>query len=476
MRKRRSKGLWGHSKGLLGLVLLLAAPAWGTGRDVLSSLEGNPSAAATDEVSDLYRRSRNPFARLWLVDVLYGRVRKHGDPKALEALVAASRDKNPDVRRRAVSGLESFRFLSAQDVRQAWIARLGQAASQAEKDPVPGVRGAGQQLRRSIERWERGAAEGRKAERPARDEGLYAEEAPSREPREWRRAWGVLLWIVAFQLLACLWQRLAVSVLGASEEAWAPVRAAWRACMDRPLLFVYPIGAVAMVTLVIGVSGARFLISLALPPEAAPWGPRAVLLAAAVYFSAGLCAFIPAAVLAGTLALGTSARPLPGRIPGFMALGLYLLLLWPRELAARLSGRPLPASWAARVGAPLAGAFAAALMARRGLGWRQALKEAASSFAGAAGEPAAKLLGRPLAQPAAALLILAAPTLAALAVPPAVWASGFSPARMFGFWFVTEGAFAVGFGLWAGAIMSACGLTVLACLAAVHAGREVGHG
>jgi hypothetical protein len=190
--------------------------------------------------------------------------------------------------------------------------------------------------------------------------------------------------------------------------------------------------------------------------------------------------FVPAALLAAELAedsgkhgAGVMFIMALRRLPTMCWLAVVLLAGWPWELARRAL-KLKPSSWRAQEGAPLAGLLAAVLVAKDGVGAREALRRAPAAFGSSADHPGASLFGRPLFQPQVVTALLAAPALFTLSVLPARLAH-FSPARMFGLWFLSDGLFAVGFGVWAAALLSCAALGVLLSIGGVHASHRRRH-
>jgi hypothetical protein len=432
--------------------------------DALATLEQNPSSAATEQVARIYRGTKDPYARLWLVDALYARVREHQDARALEVLWEASRDKHPDVRRKAVAGLEAFRYLPETRVRELWLAKVESAAQRASRDPSSAVRSAGVELGAATRRW--------------RDEKAAAP-PPPREGGEFSRALAgampqVFVWVVSLQLVGFAWHKLGVALLGRLASGGEAVIAAIGAFDRRPALLLYPAATSVLLLPTLGLTLAWLLIVAGMPSSEAEsvfgaW--RALRIFCVVYLSSGLACFLPAELLAGALAGGF--RRAARRFLGFALLGLICLVwVWPAEALERLwtarSGGPL--SWTARTGAPLAALLAARLMIEGSLPAWEALRAAAERFPDAAAEPGSEYWGRPLGQPAFLLWCLASPVLFFASLAPAMLV-GFKPTQLFGLWFVTNVQFAVGFGWWAGALLSVSALGQMMILGAIKGGE-----
>lgn len=463
---------------LLALLLALGALPECAFADRLSSLERDPSRGAARQLSRMYGSAKDADARLWLVDVFYARVREHQDPEALEALIQACADPSPDVRRRAVDSLEAFRFLPEGGARGDRLHRIREAARQASRDPVAGVRAAGERMaewaRSREQEHPRAGGFGKAGENSNGRTRTGADgNVPSARNRvgallSWsgsgRPVLGVLTWVVCFQLLGFAWQRLTWAILRESGEAGRSLAAAWGRCVQRPAWLAVPILSSVGVTVLLGWKSARAILIAAVLPHGGPllegWG--------AAWSWLAVCAACGFIVLLGTSLfawLAAGRDPMVGvwaaarRLPDLMCLSLFLLFLaWPAGLALRLvRARPAKETWrwAARSSAPWAGALSAALMAQEDLSWRQALRRASRLFPPEDDEERSRFFRRTLSQPQFLFPCLAAPALFAFSLVPSVVGFGFSPTRLFGLWFVSDAAFAVGFGAWSGALLAA---------------------
>ncbi|MBI3547764.1 MAG: hypothetical protein HY078_01805 [Elusimicrobia bacterium] len=461
---------------LLAVLWLLASSAASAGET--KPIEPKAAPAAADKLAATLAKTKDPYARLWLVDALYQRVVDHSDSKAYASLVAAAADSNAQVRRRAVDALKSFKHLPNAEIAGTWLAAAQAEASRAAKDAVPDVRAAGAELESAVKVWKERAAK----EKP---EASAAPPVPgARGERETQaggqhRLAGILVWTIAFQLLGFFWQKLGIALIKKSVRAAQPVFDAWDWLMAHPKYMLFPCASTLALAGVVGTTLEYALVLSAMPstePREAALGMaiRACLL----YVLAGLCCFVPAAMLAASAAedpraeLGMTTLIWRGvvRLPRFIVLGIVLLACWPLELLRRTL-RLERRSWLFEEGAPFAGLSTAAVVGREKLGLRKAFQRAKTIFAGTAGAPESALFGRPFSQPELVTAFLATPALFAASVVPSM-ALKFSPARLFGFWFLSDGMFAIGFGLWASTLLCACVLAILLNLGAVHAAKR----
>ncbi len=449
------------SRCLALLLLLGASPASSaTPPDALSALEGDRSPEALGKLERLYRQAKNPYARLWVLDALYRRVESFHEEPALEVLLSACKDENPELRRHAVGGLKAWRHLPA-DRRVEWQTRLREAAVAAEKDESPEVREAGASLRQ-----------------------LLGNRTPAATPRTSRRRetspdlWkGLLLWTACVQIAGLLWYRMGISLLDQSGEPGRLAGDSIRLLYSRADFLLFPCLSAALLLAVVGVAGGRAIGGairvLGERPE--PLGTPAFLrFWMGFYLAAGLSVFVPAALLAQSASLPQAGfwcgagRALRA-VPSLVSLGVYLLVaVWPWEFLVRRGSSRW--AWMCRVGAPLSGYLTAALMAKDGLGWGKASERARELFDSESG-PATGWLGRPLRQVPLVLLMLCAPLFFAFSLLPSRLL-GLEPTKLLDLWFVSDGAFARSFGLWLGAIASSMFLAFLSAAAAAYAAKR----
>lgn len=447
------------------LALALGQAAHGTTRikpDALAALEQNPSVSATERVGRIYRESRDPYARLWLVEALYTRVRLYQDEKALEILVEASRDKSPDVRRKAIAGLEAVRYLPA-DRQGPWMKRIDAIASGAGKDKASGVRSAGKDLQEARRNWSAPPSE--HTPPPEGGSGEFSHWLFGAMPQ-------VFVWVVGLQLIGYLWHRLGMGVLAKMGATGAAVTEAIAVFDKKPVLLAFPLMTGVLLLPTLGLSLAYALIGSFLPSSEPIGWLSVALFSVVIYALAGLACFLPALLMVGHLSSGKWATL--KRLVGLIALAELALMLWPLEPLWRLfpkrrrEGGVL--GWLGRTGVPFASLLAGRLLIKERLGPWDALREASARFSAAGNEPGSELWGRAPFHPAFVLWSLASPVLFSLSLLPAVFL-GFQPTQLFGIWFLSSVQFAVGFGWWAGALLSVSAFGQLMILGAINGAK-----
>ena len=457
------------AKTLLAVLALALAggAARAAGPDAFSSLQQDPSPSAARRLAREYRGARNAYARLWLVNALYERVVRYSDASAFETLVAAADgDADPDVRRRAIESLASFRYLQGEAVRREWSARALASAKLAQASASPSIRESGVRLEEAARGWSA----------PARPAGEAAP-SPAPGPLAPSQLPGALAWAACIHLLAMAWQWMAVRLLHDSGRIGEPVLSTWRTFRARPSLLLFPAGACPLLVVFLGFAAAYGAAWLESPGAA---GAIAVLFAAAaLYVACAMACFVPAAVLGGVLASpAPSVRASLGRLPGVCAMGLFLFaVVWPAEALLRLFGRrPRGGSafaWAAGTGAPFAGVLAASVMSRESLGWLGSLRRAAGLFPAAGDDESSALFGRTLFQPQFLLAALAAFALMGFSLVPAMLFARFDPVQLFGWWLAGPETCVIAVGLWAGSLLSAGYLALLWSLGGARAAAMV---
>ncbi|MBI4347257.1 MAG: hypothetical protein HY553_10405, partial [Elusimicrobia bacterium] len=359
------------------------------------------------------------------------------DERALEALIEAAGDAQPDVRRRALAALEGWRGLPA-NARDGWRERLAAAAAKAAADKDTRVREAGEGLKGALSRGGRAPSE------------PLSGAPPGRSGRR-RAAFAAAVWAICAQLGVLAWARLIGSVLRQTENGVSGL-AKLEAGVSRMDFLVFPCVSVALLVCLTGVGGGLALVGALAP--AAKAVPVRVWLAGAVamYGACGLAAFVPAACLARRVARGDAAagavrslwRALRD-LPDALALGVLVLLSAPAE--------------------PLRGLRAAAATAAGGA--RRRAWPAAADRAVDAADP----LARPFTSGPLLAAYLAAPAvLTAAALPPQL--VGAPPIGLFELFFVSDAGFAWIFGVWAGAMAVAGFFGLWFSAAAMLAGSE----
>lgn len=153
---------------------LLACAAASRAADGLGRLQGDPSPEASKRLGRLYKSSESKDQRLWLIQALGARLRERGDAAALEALLSAASEKDPELRGAALRALAGFSALPEPQLRERWLAKLETAATKGLGHGAPAVRGGAQDLRSAIETW--------RGDSPP---PLSAPPSPTKDPRAW---------------------------------------------------------------------------------------------------------------------------------------------------------------------------------------------------------------------------------------------------------------------------------------------------
>jgi hypothetical protein len=439
------------------------------GTDGLAALEQNPSPQATEQVSQIYHQSKNPDQRLWLMDVLYNRVRQYHDAASLDLLWEAAKDKDPDVRRKAIGDLDSFRFLPEAQAREAWLVRIRAVIKAAEKDPSTVVRSAGDELKLSTQRWET-EKEAPVASKPT--------PRPSSNFQSLSRkvVLQIFVWMVCLQLIGYAWYKIGIDLLIQTGTPGRAVLKTFGAFEKNPLLAIFPLSMTLLVLLFLGVSVGWWLIIATIPVfeigESWEWD-RTYEILAIVYLAAGMSCFLPAAVMAGKLTTGFKASL--RRIFSFIILGIWsLVFAWPLEMLFRLARRGKrnegALSWMVKTGTPFAALLTCSVMVKESLTPWAGLEEAARRFPTADKEAGVEFWGRAPFQPAFFLWCVASPVLLSLSLAPAI-KFGFRPTYLFNLRFMSDSQFAIGFGWWSGVLLSVSTLGYLMSSGAVRAAQ-----
>lgn len=454
------------------LILAAAAALWATSRaialppeDGLTALEQNPSPSATEQVGKIYHRSKDPYARLWLMDVLYARVRQYHDVGAMELLWEASKDRHPDVRRKAITDLEAFHFLPESRGREIWLARVRKAVQTADKDSSPAVRSAGRELGIAADHWQ--------VEQTSSPPPPQLMASPRYSPR---RTMPIFVWAVCFQLLGCGWYGMGMTLLAQSGTSGRAVSKTVEAFKKNISLLAFPALTILLLMALLGASLGWRLIASGMPSSElqgyGAWNSWEALVVA--YLASGIACFLPSALMAGKLVGGLKRSS--HRIFGFFFLGIIgLALVWPVEAVWRIMRARWPGGpffWIAKTGTPFAFLLTCALMVQDDLAPWAAVQEAARCFPAAAKEPGVEFWGRAPFQTPFVLWCLASPVLFSLSLLPAL-ELGFHPGQLFNIWFLSDIQFFIGFGWWAGILFSVAGLGELTALGAVRAAQLV---
>ncbi|MFH1723392.1 MAG: hypothetical protein ABII00_02100 [Elusimicrobiota bacterium] len=382
MRPVRAPRLGRWSLTLLSAVVLSAAVHAGPGGDgdALRRLETDPSPAAAERLSELYRGTESPDQRFWVVQALAVRLKEHGDAAALETLLAASEDADPGVRGPALRGLAGFGSLPEKAVRETWLARLDVAARSGARDSAPGVRGGAADLLRALRLWKEPGA---RKTLPPPDASASGLRLHATRALRW-------LWIVVLPLAALVWIKMGLPVFDGGVEEGRSASAAWKV-LRRQRVFLCVTAllwlCLGMILAGYGFDALVWLIGRPLYAGSETWF-RA-------YFAAAFCLFGPGALLAAGLARrpeGCAATASLRSLPWVLALcGAVFAALVPVEAVYRLllrgyargAGAKSPAKvlfWILETGSLRSGYLAAAVMARERRGLLPALQRGSALF------------------------------------------------------------------------------------------------
>ncbi|MBI5243305.1 MAG: hypothetical protein HY922_06395 [Elusimicrobia bacterium] len=309
----------------LALAWAAAAPLFGA--DHFDRLKANPSPEATRRLRSLYESSKSRDVRFWIVQALGNRLRENADAGALEVLLSAALDREPEIRGSALRAMAGFAALAKGELHGAALARLDSAVLRGRSDKSPPVRLGAEELGGALRRY--------------RDKGPRAPDkgrAPAR-PLEARRA---LTWAWTATLAAVLagWALLGLPVFDAAAGGGQLARSAW-AALSGERAFIAFLG-VLWVCLALTLAGHGFDQLLRIGGRGLGHGSGDWLRA---YFAAGFCVVAPGVVACAGLTSGrfrweTFLRDLP-RAAALSA--AVLAVLGPAELVYRLLLRRAPA-------------------------------------------------------------------------------------------------------------------------------------
>ena len=338
MRARRWPVILAASALLPALIAAAAAPgqsAAGATReendlrvDGFERLSDDPSSEASRRLRRMYERSPGKDARFWIVQALGSRLQEQADAGALDALLAASADRAPEVRGSALRAMAAFAVLPRSSLGEAVLARLDLAVDRGRADRSPSVKQGAEELGQTLSRYRsRGAL-------PA---------AAAQAPWDGQRTRRTLAWAWAALLAALLgaWATLGLPVFDGESRGGRLARASWEVLSNERAFIV--LLAAFWVCLTLTLAGHALSLLGGLSGSARALGGARWL---GAYFVAGFCVLAPGVVACARIGAG---RPLRGLfflrdMPRAAALSVAVFgLLGPAELIYRLLLRRAPA-------------------------------------------------------------------------------------------------------------------------------------
>lgn len=304
-----------------------AAPLSGAPTDPFDRLKADPSPGATRRLRSLYESSKSRDIRFWIVQALGNRLRENADAGALEVLISAASDREPEVRGSALRAMAGFTALPKDALQGAALARLDSAALRGRFDKSPPVRLGAEELEQALRRY-------RDAGPPVPDIGRPAAAPP--------KAWRVLTWASTATLAALLagWALLGLPVFDGAEGGGQAARSTW-AALSGEKAFIAFLG-VLWVCLALILAGHGFDQLLRIGGRGLGRGGGGWLIP---YFAAGFCVVAPGVVACAGLSSGRFRWEafLQG-LPRAAALSAVVFaVLGPAELLYRLLLRRAPA-------------------------------------------------------------------------------------------------------------------------------------
>lgn len=439
---------------LLALALLPAAAGGARAADRLGSLSADPSPKASARLAELYRTTKNPDQRLWVIHALGARLKERGELSALETLLTAAVEDVPGLRGPALRALMGFTAVPKRELGDGLLARLDAAARNGHQSPEPAVRYGAEDLQRALRLWKE-------------PESRTTPEPPQEEPE---RGLGEMLlrvlrwlWVLLMPVVVLAWLWLGLPVFEERGEEGRRARQAWGELAGQPLFLLFT-GFVwlCLAAMLAGYGFDLLARALGRPLEPVEDGWLRF------YLAAVLCAVLPGALAAAALARdpGRSVAAASLRhLPDALLVWLAVAALWPFELLYRLLlRRPAgpgagPWRWALAAGSPRAGCLTAAVMAGENLGLLPALARCRELF------PEPRRAPGFTAFDARFAVLCAAPVLAFFC---AIIARG-QPVE----WRVGLPVVLLGCALWSWAVLAGVLWAVLAALGGVEAAAEL---
>jgi len=303
----------------LAAVFLAAAPGRAE-QDSYERLRSDPSPAVTKRLRNLLQGAKDRDLRFWAVQALGSRLKERGDLEALEGLLAASVDRDADVRGSALRAMTGFAALPKEHLHGASFSRLDSAVRRGRLDNVPSVRGAAEELGQVLERYR---AEGPRKEEPAA--------ARPRGPAVWQ-ALGAL-WALLLSGLMGAWVFIGLPVFDPAAPGGRTAEAAWAAVARHRGFLAGSLLLWLSLAAILAGHGFDLILHLAGHPQGR--GPAGWL---AAYLAASFCALAPGTVAAARLSAKASrwavlVRDLPRAA---LLTAVVSLLLGPAEVLYRL--------------------------------------------------------------------------------------------------------------------------------------------
>ncbi len=308
-------------------LFFLVGPASG---DSLDRLQTDPKPSASERLAELYKQTPDVDQRFWIIHALGVRLNEHNDPAALETLIAVAQEESVEgVRVPALRALADFSAQPRREMSTALLARLDAVASKGANAPSPFIREGAENLKRFLEI---------KRNPDRRTTPLPPEPATD---RRWAKVvhhllkWMRWLWLLVLPGVVVGWALLGLPVFEIAGEKGARARAAWGVLTGQKLFLLLTVFLWLCLSAMLAGYGFDLLvlaIGHPLVPVPASW--------LKAYFAAGLCLFLPGALLAAGLARrpgGGAAIACLQAVPGAMVLWIVVFtFLAPMEVFYRI--------------------------------------------------------------------------------------------------------------------------------------------